>query len=284
MVELNRNQFRRKDPMSPIKDNMGTIITAIFVVLCILASMKMQKGSAPQRIQAQQGVVLDMAPTRSNGSPRRGADPIAQKRSSLEVRPVWGNLPGLEQPETPQEPEPEPEPEPEVEPIVAAPAMPTYEQPDLSDLMKGVQKAAPKMKKSTFGSSTKGGSSGGGGGFQRVTSFEDQERTERAAREKERKAAGPPIGGNAAQREAARRRLKKAIEMGGSPEAIQKHGIDIPTLYQLQNSGVNMDQFVGADGSLNISDEAAASMASQAGLMNSGPDKKTSDSQIRPGM
>ncbi|PCI39260.1 MAG: hypothetical protein COB53_03495 [Elusimicrobia bacterium] len=281
MVELNRNQFRRKDSMSALKENMGTIITAILVVICILVSARMQKKSAPQHIQAEGGVVLDMLPARSDRDARRGADPLPNKRSSLDVRPVWGYLPGLEKPEPPTEPDPEPEPEPEVEPVVAAPTMPTFKTPDLSDLMKGVKAAAPQMKKAEFGATTSGGQSGGGG-FRRITSFEDQERSDRAAQEKERQAAGPPIGANNAQKAAAMNRLKQAIKRGGSPEAMQKFGLALPQLYQLQEAGHDMSQYVSPEGTLNISDQDAAAMASQLGITNAGPDKKTPNSVIRP--
>jgi len=286
MVELNRSPFRGKGPSNPIKENLGTIITAIAIILCILVSFRMQKGSAPQRMQAQDGVVLDMAPTRSQGSVRRGADPVPQKRSSLEVRPIWGNLPGNESLEAKEVPEKEPEPEPEPEPEMPAPA-PAFQAPDLSELMKGVKAevAAPRMKKSEFGASTKGGrSGGGGGGFKRVTSFEDKERAERAKKEKERKAAGPPIGGyNDPKNIAAMNRLKQAIERGGAPESLQKFGLDLPKLYQLQAAGANVEQFVTPDGTLNISDDDASAMAGRLGIGNMGPDQATSDSSIRGG-
>jgi hypothetical protein len=284
MVELNRPTFRKKSPFSPIKDNLGTLATAAVVILCILVSAKMQKRSAPKRIQAQEGVVLDMRPTRSRGTARRGADPIPQKRSSLEVRPIWGNLPGIEKPEAEKEPEPEPEPEPEEPEMPEPPAM---QQPDLSDLMKGVRAKGGKarMKAAEFGASTKGGQSAGGSGFTRLTSFGDREAAERKAREEARQAAGPPIGGYENPEAVAKiQRVKQAIERGGAPASMQKYGLDLPQLYQLQAGGYDMEQHVQSDGSLAISDEAAAAMAAHLGIANLGPDKKTTDSAIRPGM
>ena len=281
MVELNRSPFRKRGAISPIRENLGTIITGAVVVLCILVSAKMQKPAAPLRVQAEQGVVLDMAPTRSQGAPRRGADPLPAQRSSLEVRPIWGEVQGLEKPKEAPPPaeEPEEEPEPEIE------EAPQPAASDFTGLMKGVEAAAKaKMKGAEFGATTKGGPSGGGASFQDVTSFQDKEIAERKAREEARQAAGPAIGGyDNPEAAAAFQRLKQAIERGGAPASMQKFGLDLPQLYQLQAGGYNMEQHVQPDGSLAISDDDAQAMAAHLGLANLGPDKKTTDSAIRPG-
>ncbi len=282
MVELNKRSFQNKDPLRPLKENLGTILTAIIVIICILTSIRMQKGSAPQRIQAQQGVALDMAPSAKLGNPRQSADSLPGKRSSLEVRPIWGNVRGMEKPHEEEKPEPEVEEEPYSEPEIEQPKPQVFKAPDMSDLMKGVNAATPKMKKAEFGATTQGGSkSSGGGGFQRVTSFGEQERAERAKREEQRKSAGPPIGGN--KNSAEIRRLTQAIQSSAAPESLQKFGLDVPKLYELQEAGHDMTQYISADGTLSISDQDAASMAGHLGISNSGPDAKTSDSSIRGG-
>lgn len=284
MVELNRSPFRKRSAMSPIRDNLGTILTGLIVAACIFVSARMQKPSGPRRIEAQHSVVLEMAPTRSQGEPRRGADPLPQQRSSLEVRPIWGEVAGLEKPKEDPKPaveEEEEEPEPEMpEPVQAA-------GPDFSQLMKGVQTATKaKMKAAEFGATTQGARKGsvGGATFQTVTSFEAKEAAERKAREEMRAASGPPPGAyDDPKNQEAMKRLKQAIERGGAPASMQKFGLDLPQLYQLQAGGVDMQQYLQPDGSLAISDDDAAAMASHLGLANMGPDKKTTDSAIRPG-
>lgn len=222
------------------------------IALCVAVAWMMQpeRGSRPS-------VPLSMG---GAARPSSRADYRPAGRSSLDFAPKWGELPlspEVAPPPAPPEPQPEAAPEPE-------PAPPPVEDGPMPALPDPV-KAAELVKKAAEGA---GAAAGPGRTMTAVPSFEKREAMERG----EEEAPGPaaPAGGAAAAKKA---RTMRAIILANQDGALKGFGLDKQTLYQLDQIGVDLSQYIQPDGTLKISEKDAKDLTHQLGILRGQADK-----------